>query len=364
MPITDLRITNFRNMSAAELSPEPNGLNVITGDNGSGKTSLLEAIYYLGHGRSFRASNSNRLIRHEANKFSVYSQLLSNERIISIGVERTKGGDSQQRIAEQNVGVAELAGFLPIRVINSQSHQLFESGPAYRRKYLDWGLFYQYDSFFPCWRNFERALKQRNAILREKRPKAELQVWTEEFVKYGLEFDGLRRSYIDALTPLLAQMAGELLSIAELEVCYLPGWDESLDFADLLSENIYFEYGSGYTQYGPQRADLDLRINGLSIKHFLSRGQQKLLICAMIIAQGILLFQHINKGLIYLIDDLPAELDLQSKTSLISLLAKQKMQVFITAIESKMIGEFNQSLAVPSKVFHVEHGIINSISSY
>lgn len=348
-------------MSAVDISPVPNGLNIITGDNGSGKTSLLEAIYYLPHGRSFRVSNSNKLIKHEMAQFSISSQLLTAERHIPIGVERTKRGETQQRIAEQNANIAELAAFLPVRVINSQSHQLFESGPAYRRKYLDWGLFYQYTNFFHCWRSYERVLKQRNIILRENKPKAELKSWSDELIKHGLEFDALRRQYVTALTPILAQLAGELLDISELEVCYLPGWDESFELADLLTENVGLEYGHGYTQYGPHRADLDLRINGLSIKHFLSRGQQKLFICAMIVAQGMLLFQNINKELIYLIDDLPAELDNHSKAKLINLLEKQGAQVFITAIEGKMINEINDSVASKRKVFHVEHGTIRQV---
>lgn len=361
MPISHLRITNFRNMSAVDISPEPHGLNIITGDNGSGKTSLLEAIYYLPHGRSFRVSNSNKLIKHEMEQFSISSQLITAERSIQIGVERSKRGDTQQRIAEQNANIAELAGFLPIRIINSQSHHLFESGPAYRRKYLDWGLFYQYENFFHCWRNYERVLKQRNIVLRDKRPRNELNSWTEELIKHGLEFDLLRRNYVAALTPILTQIAGDLLEISELEVCYLPGWDESIELADVLNENVGLEYAYGYTQYGPHRADLDLRINGLSIKHFLSRGQQKLFICAMIIAQGTLLFQHINKGLIYLLDDLPAELDKQSKAKLVTLLEKQGMQVFLTAIEGKMINEINDSVARLRKVFHVEHGAIRQV---
>jgi DNA replication and repair protein RecF len=115
----------------------------------------------------------------------------------------------------------------------------------------------------------------------------------------------------------------------------------------------------GYTQLGPHRADFDIAIEGTPVKHFLSRGQQKLLICAMIIAQGQLLETHVNKGLIYLVDDLPAELDLISKQKLIALLARQQTQIFITTIESTSICDFfDEKSEVPMKVFHVEHGNI------
>jgi len=359
MTITSLRITNFRNLVAVDLVPCSMGLNIICGNNGSGKTSLLEAIHYLGRGRSFRSSVATRLIRHTADKFSIFSQLVSeSERHLSIGMERESNGDMRLRIAEQDaVSLAELASYLPLRIINSQSHQLFESGPAYRRKFLDWGLFYQAENFLSCWRHFERVLKQRNAVLTERRPKTELNVWTEELVKYGLELDKLRRDYVAALMPMLIAVAQELLGITYLDIRYQTGWDESMDYAAALEKGYIEEYRFGHTQFGPHRADLIITANTIPVKHFLSRGQQKLLICAMIIAQGKLLSQCTNKRLIYLIDDLPAELDLLSRQKLISVLSQQQAQVFITAIERDAIYNFiNDQSEVPVKVFHVEHG--------
>lgn len=366
MPITSLRIADFRNLCHVELAPQVSGINIISGQNGSGKTSLLEAIHYLGLGRSFRSANSARLIRHATNQFSVFAQILSDtERQMPVGVERDVNGVVRTRMAEKDVSsITELAAFLPIRVINSQSHHLFESGPTYRRKYLDWGLFYQSESFLPCWRQFERVLKQRNAVLRDKRPKNELDIWTDELVKYGLQLDQLRREYVECLSPLVVEMVHELLGISHLEISYQSGWSEGMDYASVLKKHYLEELRFGYTQFGPHRADLDITINAISVKHFLSRGQQKLLICAMIIAQGMLLARHANKGLIYLVDDLPSELDLQSRQQLISLLSKQQTQIFITAIESDAICDFmGDKPDVPMKVFHVEHGRVVELNS-
>ena len=293
---------------------------------------------------------SSRLIRHESDKFSLFAQILTdNERHIPIGVERDFSGMLRLRVAEQDISsITELAAFLPTRVINSHSHNIFESGPIYRRKYLDWGLFYQFDNFFSVWRLFERALKQRNAALRNSRPKRELDVWTEELVKHGVALDSLRREYVQLLTPMIVEIAEILLNISNFDVKYLSGWDENSDYFAVLADSFQDELRSGYTQNGPHRADLDVCIDNVPVKHILSRGQQKLLICAMILAQGMLLEQHANKGLIYLIDDLPSELDLQSKQKLISLLAKQKTQVFITSIESESICDLvSDKLEVP-----------------
>lgn len=361
MTIASLRITNFRNLAAVELTPCLGGLNIICGNNGSGKTSLLEAIYYLGLGRSFRSSTSARLIRQQTKQFSMFSQVVSDsQRHIPIGVERDINGLTRLRVAEKDASsITELAFYLPIRLINSQSHNLFESGPVFRRKFLDWGLFYQAESFMPCWRQFERVIKQRNVVLRERRPKNELNAWTDELVRYGLELDALRRAYVLNLVPQVSEMAQELLGISNLDISYQSGWDESEDYASALVNSYLEEMRFGHTQCGPHRADLDITIEGIPVKHFLSRGQQKLLICAMIIAQGKLLATHANKGLIYLVDDLPAELDLLSRQKLISLLSKQQTQIFITAIESNTICDFiGENPAVPVKVFHVEHGSV------
>lgn len=363
MTIASLFIQNFRNIESAALEPSPTGLNLIHGDNGSGKTSILEAIYYLGLGRSFRSSVSTRLIRQASDKFSIVSQIVNDARLIPIGVERQSNGTGRLRVAEQDASsITELAQYLPIRMINSQSHHLFESGPLFRRKYMDWGLFYQSEQFLVVWRHFERALKQRNTILKERRSKQELEIWSDELVKYGLELDQLRRQYIEALTPFFVEITQELLvlaDIAAIEIEYQPGWRSDQALATVLQENFLEEYRLGHTQYGPHRADLAVTCNTLPVKHFLSRGQQKLLICAMILAQGKLLSQHTNKRLIYLVDDLPAELDVLSRQKLIALLSQQQTQIFVTAIESATVCSLIEHDAnVPVKMFHVEHGVV------
>ena len=361
MPISTLRISDFRNVTALDIAPDAAGLNIICGDNGSGKTSLLEAIHYLGSGKSFRSSVASRLVRHETEKFSLFAQLVNEvQHHIAVGVERDIKGNTRLRMDEKELqSFTDFAYLLPVRLINSQSHHLFESGPIYRRKYLDWGLFYQSEGFLHCWRQLERILKQRNAGLRDKRAKNELSGWTDELVKYGLELNALRQDYVQTLAPLIENIASELLgfSFAQLTMTYLPGWPKNQDYPTVLANSYMDDLRLGYTQYGPHRADVEISVNDVSVKHFLSRGQQKLLICAMIIAQGMLLAKQTNKRLIYLVDDLPSELDAQSRQRLISLLLTQQSQVFITAIESASICEFiDNKSSVPVKLFHVEHG--------
>ena len=364
MTITSLRITNFRNLAAINLALNPNGICIIDGQNASGKTSLLEAIYCLGIGRSFRSSLISSLIRQSTSKFSIFAQIMSDHAYsLSLGIEKGLNGSLKMRLAERDLtNMVELANHLPIRTIHSQSYQLLEGSPLFRRKYLDWGLFYHYEGFLSAWRHYERALKQRNSILREKCSKNELEAWTHEIIKYGLILDKFRQEYVQRLSPFITSISQHLLMLDGLEIIYLSGWNESMDYASVLSNSYQDDYRLGYTQFGPHRAELLLTFNAVPAKLFLSRGQQKLLICAMILAQGFLLKQDTNKGLIYLIDDLPSELDRQNRSKLLALLVAQQAQTFITTIERKDICEcldhIHQSTV---KVFHVEQGCIAEI---
>lgn len=365
MSIHSLQLTHFRNIESMQISPCFQGLNIICGSNGSGKTSILEAIYYLGLGRSFRCSSTGKLIQHEADSFSVFAKISSKyNHILPIGTERLRNGQSRIRLAEQDSPtLTELAQHLPMRLINSQTHQLFESGPTYRRKYLDWGLFYHNEQFVSTWRAYERALKQRNAILRDRQSKQGLSAWTEELVKYGLLLDKSRQSYIAQIEPIIKDVLAKLLDIGQLNIEYQPGWKSDLGFSEALQSAYHEECLAGHTLFGPHRADLDVKIDGVLAKHLLSRGQQKLLICAMILAQGILFSKSVNSGIIYLIDDLPSELDLESRRKLVRLLTEQPSQSFITAIESDSIIDLIENNAVQREVFHVEHGKLDQMGS-
>ena len=362
MSIAALSITDFRNLAAVALEPQLSGLNLICGPNGSGKTSLLEAIHFLSLGRSFRSASSTCLIRHETNKFSIFAQLLDQEGYHTpLGIERHAQGVSKMRIAEQEVDqIAALTARLPLRIINAQSHYLLESGPAFRRKYIDWGLFYESAHFLPLWRQVERILQQRNSLLRDKKSKHEIIGWTHAFIQWGKELTLLRQEYLHTLTPFVVEIAKTLLNIESLQMTYDPGWKVNDDLSLFFDRHYPEELRAGHTLYGPHRADIEFLLEGKPVKHFLSRGQQKLLVCAMIIAQGVMLTQRRNKRLIYLIDDLPSELDEPNSRQLIALLSQQSTQVFITAVGQQPIQAAIRSLDVPMKVFHVEHGAVVS----
>ena len=223
-----------------------------------------------------------------------------------IGVERHQTGDIKMRIDGKDIhSIAELASVTPVQLIDSHCHHLLDAGPSFRRKYLDWGIFYLNNDFLHLWRQFERALKQRNAALHGQLSKKELDSWTHELIEHATQLDQLRRDYVEYLIPLLKEAIAELLTLDSLEIRYQSGWDESVSYQEILTRSFAKDAHLGHTQFGPHKADLKITIKGVPAKDILSRGQQKLFVCAMILARGALLKRHANKTPIYLVDDLP-----------------------------------------------------------
>lgn len=361
MGLVQLDITDFRNLTSVKIEPLFNGFNFIYGNNGSGKTSLLEAIYYLSLGRSFRSTVTDRIIYHEADKLSIFANIASSAAYLTpVGIERQHNGEIKIRISGQTIqSVAALAELTPVQLIDSSCHHLIDSGPAFRRKFLDWGAFYVNNDFLRIWKQFSRALKQRNAALRGQMRHKEIAIWSHELVENALQLDQCRREYVVQWLPILEQTLAHLLAIPGLKISYQPGWDQEQAYADVLTASIDRDIQLGYTHSGPHKADLRIAVQGTPAKDILSRGQQKLFVCAMIIARGAVLKSYTNKRPIYLVDDLPSELDITSRSNLIALLSKQDAQIFITAVEREDWGQYATSN--PIKMFHVEHGQVTEV---
>jgi DNA replication and repair protein RecF len=362
MAVLKLNITDFRNLTAITIEPLYNGFNFIYGHNGSGKTSLLEAIYYLSLGRSFRSSVTDRIVNHQAEKLAIFANItLLDKRLTPVGLERHGDGKLAIRIDGENVAsVAALADLTPVQLMDSSCHQMIDSGPIFRRKYLDWGVFYCHPHFLRTWKRFERALKQRNAALRHHMAPRDIAIWTHELVDSAYCLDQLRRDYVNQLIPELEKTLSSLITLPGLKITYQSGWNKDEAYEDVLAHTFSKDMQLGYTQSGPHKADLKITINNVPAKDILSRGQQKLFVCAMILGRGAVLKSYTNKRPIYLVDDLPSELDSTSRSNLIVLLSKQDAQIFITAVERE---EWGHELAgSPIKMFHVEHGKVTEVS--
>ncbi|PKH31266.1 DNA replication/repair protein RecF [Shewanella sp. ALD9] len=359
MSLSRITIGSFRNITSASLQPG-DGLNLIYGQNGSGKTSILEAIYFLGMGRSFRSHLSQRVINHDDDKLTLFAHLIDADRDCKIGLRRHRSGEIEVKIDGEKVKrLSTLAETLPIQVITPESFSLLFEGPKARRQFIDWGAFHSDPHFYQAWVNTRKVLKQRNQLLRNYSPYNQIQFWDKELVRYAEQVTDIRNQYVDSLNVLLKGIIGVFLPQIDIKVSFTRGWDSKTDFAQLLENQYSRDLAAGNTGSGPHKADLRLRVGNLPAQDALSRGQLKLLVCALRIAQGKLLKQQLDKNSIYLVDDLPSELDAQHRQLLLQQLTETGAQIFVTAIEPQAIVDSLSS--PPNRMFHVEQGLVTVI---
>src|SRR6202142_786046 len=169
MTLRRIQVSDFRCLRSAELDLDPE-FTLISGPNASGKTSLLESIYVLGRGRSFRTRRIDNLIRTGCERFIIYGQVELPERRTGLGVEGSVQGIRAKLSGERVSSLAELAAVLPVQIIDPEVHRLIEEGPSRRRRFLDWGVFHVEHEFVHRWQQYQLVLKQRNAGLKARQP--------------------------------------------------------------------------------------------------------------------------------------------------------------------------------------------------
>ncbi len=329
--LTALSIENFRNLQSVTFTPGE-GLNLICGPNAAGKTSLLEAIYLLGRARSFRTNRWNHLVEREKTAFQLVATL-AYPRTITLGMKRAHSGWEVRYDGNPVTTLTDLAHCFPVLLLNPDSHRLIEGSPSIRRRFLDWGLFYFDKEFLNAWRRWSLALRQRNEMLRAGGSDRQLAVWEKTLVVTALDLDKRRQTFADRLSAVLSNWIGLTLGELEVSMEYRRGWPLEADLGELLAASRGQDRRFGYTRSGPQRADLGLRIGGRNASEVLSRGQQKLFAAALVLAQAALCERHSGLPCVILVDDLPAELDSDSRRDLLSALSRLGGQRFITAVD-------------------------------
>jgi DNA replication and repair protein RecF len=351
MRLSSLEITNFRNLSSLSITPTP-GFNVIHGPNGSGKTTILEAIYLLGMARSFRCRLLNKAIQYDASGFVIVGSVYdTHENPIRIGVEKNRNTKIKIKAAnEEGASAATLAKLLPVKLISPDSYSLLNLGPRYRRQFLDWGLFHVEPNFFSVWQRFQRILRQRNSALQQGAAIAQINAWNNEFILSAYELAQLRAEYVQQLFDKTALLMKKVFNTECFDFGYYQGWNKERDLLDVLQSSYSSDAAVGYTHFGPQRADLELKINGLPVQDQLSRGEQKMLVYVLQLAQGDLFKDLVGKTCIYLVDDLAAELDSTRRQILLKTLHEQEAQVFITTVEPNQSAFFENVGVAPQMI--------------
>lgn len=361
-----LKLAGIRNLAAQTVVPGA-GVNLLVGDNGAGKTSLLEAIFLLARGRSFRTQTLDTVVSRGATNCSVYGELVidshgGTEAVRRLGVSRETGGGFSYRLDGKAVTAAStLADTLPLILINSDSLGLLSGAPKARRHFLDWGLFHTKPEVRQLWRGHLRAHRQRNALLRQGTglDRRELDLWDQRFSKSGELITAMRRGYMGEIAPIAAQFTVALSpGLGSLELGYQTGWDRDQSLAEALKHHRDRDIMLRVTQSGPHRADLRIRLNGRLAAESLSRGQSKVLALAMFLAQGAHFLQQQGRSCLNLIDDLPAELDQSHRQRAARLMAEIGGQSFVTGTDvAQMAADWVDVSTGPAvKMFHVEQG--------
>jgi DNA replication and repair protein RecF len=347
--LQSIQIENFRCIERAALEFDPRGTGIV-GPNASGKTSLLEAIFFLGHGRSFRTATRAKLIRRGKEFFRVVARLEDAERSLVASAEHG-GGATQMRLGGRGVsGVAEIAEVLPIQIIDPGVHRLIDEGSARRRRLLDWGVFHVKRDFLFAWRRYQRALAQRNTALRDGLEDSLVTVWDEELHSSAQQIDQARSGYMVELTRCFCPLATSLLE-EQVTIEYRRGWseDEGLDRALTAARDRDRRYAT--TTVGPHRADLVIKVDGVLARDRVSRGQQKLLAAALILAQIQATAPSASARTCLLLDDPAAELDVDKLGKLLAALDRIPAQLIVSAVtESGLAG------IEIGRMFHVEQG--------
>lgn len=358
MSLGSLSIQNLRSLHRAELDLHP-GRNLIIGANGSGKTSLLEAIFLLGRGRSFRTRNSERLITHGETRLVVFGRTGPSEaqaQPTALGVQVTRGEPTIAKIqGEFARSLADLSQVFPVQVIDPGVHKLVEDSAFRRRRWLDWATFHVEQGFVEVWASYARALKQRNAILKQghsagANAASQLDAWDIELAQLGEKLAQSRRRLLEAVQPHWRDTVAALAGLS-LELVYFQGWARDTPLIAALAGSRERDLARGSTQVGPHRADVLLKLDGKLARDTLSRGQQKLAAAAMILAQLQLLGPLLPEAPTLLLDDPAAELDRDRLARFIEQVTPLNCQLVLTSLT-----EAGQPFGPPDRMFHVEQG--------
>ncbi|MCD8525143.1 MAG: DNA replication/repair protein RecF [Gammaproteobacteria bacterium] len=349
-------ISHFRNIESARLDFPKTGYCLISGSNGSGKTSILEAIHVLTRGKSFRASDSSQIIQHDHNSFTLSAVTWKDSE--RIGVQRDRQGKTVVKAAGECAKFLDIALKIPLRMMSPiESYALVNGGPEQRRRFLDWGMFHVKHSYWSELKKLNRILKQKNAALKMRCSDSELTQWNIMLAEISYSLDVMRIEYLQQLEQVFSKYREKLSLLKEVRLCYCPGWSrESTDLFTQLSTAMRQERQQGYCLIGPHRADVRLEIPYGLCKDQLSRGQQKMLALALYLAQGEHLFELTGSHPLYMVDDFSSELDLVAQELLIDALDPSDKQIIITSLTHDIPLSQKLSHAHDLKRYVIENG--------
>ena len=353
MPLHQLKVYQFRNLRDVCIDFDT-GMQFVFGDNASGKTSLLDAVHVLCSAKSFLGASPKKLQQYQTNGFAI-NGLVSQQDYKARPIQYRWQNDNIQLLVshEQVRRTSEYANLQPVQAVTPLSYRLLDDSPGFRRRFIDWGVFHVKHEFADIWRRFQRNLMQRNAMLGEGVDRRTIAAWSEQYVRLANSLHRYRAEYIELLTPKVKDIFHALLPASELTLRYYQGWDSTRDLNEVLVENFQHDLDRRFTYYGPQRAELTLKLDGVVAKDSASRGQKKLITFALYLAQASLQQDIGAHSGIFLVDDLPGELDRHHIATVMNILREIPMQIFISCIDVSQLPKPHRRA---DKMFHMKHG--------
>lgn len=331
MSFTELNIYNLRNIYEFKLQFDP-AFNIFCGENGSGKTTILEAIYLLATGRSFRSRETSPLINYDKDSFSLFSRLFSQE---TVSLQKMLSGTTTAKLNKIICQTSStLARLIPCQIIYQDVFQIIDAGPAVRRQLIDWGLFHVKHTYLSLWQDYRHVLKQRNFLLRQKAAANQFEPWDLSLVDLASKIDSMRAEYVIEWEVIFNKYLG-ILSNKDCSMKYYRGWDRretGKNLKEILEESFNSDRQRQYTQYGAHQADIILTSNTKNARQSLSRGQQKIILIALKLSQA----EMLGKPCVYLLDDIASELDIHHLDRLILCLGDVCGQKFITTTDTSL----------------------------
>jgi DNA replication and repair protein RecF len=349
MSLEHLEVQRFRCLSEVDLDLDA-GWNLFTGPNASGKTSLLEALFFLGRGRSFRGVPNRQLVQNGGDGLTTFGRVSAGGQQHRLGAGWSDGKLRCRKDGEELKSAAELAATLPAQVLDPEAHLLVSGSPHHRRQFLDWMVFHVEPGFIEAWRRYPPALRQRNAALRSRT--ADLSEWDQAVAAMGTALHQ-HRSQVAADLAAEIPIQVEHLTGLPVTVDLHPGWN-GVALAAALAASQGMDREAGFTHPGPHRADLILKLDGRRARDRLSRGQEKLVAVAMVLAQLTCLARtDFHPAL--LVDDPAAELDRAHLDQLMAALGSLQNQLFLTSLDAEVL-----DLPTGTRLFHVERGAVST----
>ena len=367
MKITELKLNNFRNLKKINSIVWDSKINILIGQNAQGKSNLLEAIYYLSNGKSFRTNIDSDLIKWNEN-YSLVKALIKNKHYqFKIECRLSNSYNKEFYLnGSKALKTIDATQYFATVLFSPEDLMLVKGGPSERRKFLDEEISQISPSYANHLKDFKRVLLQRNNCLKNNIFDAKLEVWTEQLVQIGSHILYKRIEVTEKLKPLSRLINRKLTQGEEnLEIDYsstIKNIDKSKsveviksEFYKQLSLKSKEEKIKKITSVGPQRDDLSLKINGMDIRSFGSQGQQRTASLALKLAEIEFIKSEIGEYPVLLLDDVFSELDIDRKRFLLETVA-DKIQTFITGTD---ITGLNKDLIKNAKIFNVKNGIIN-----